>query len=238
MKVESQRLENINHFPSGNFEETCILMFSGGRDSTLAALRLNQQRQKLALVTVSSDHLFGINAVENRLVELSRILPLETPWYNIQQPDDLLTDTSFYERTCLPCHHAYVVIAVALAVSSNAKALALGYSGYQSDWPEQTPLAISRLQSLLDSRGIELILPVCDVQSLEETITELRKRGVTSNSLEQKCCRQIDNIALDKNTLENQITIWEKSIEDSLSKIEQIIFRVIEHHELRRYAIS
>ncbi|HVB80636.1 MAG TPA: hypothetical protein VNE82_11915, partial [Candidatus Binataceae bacterium] len=38
-------------------ERACVLMFSGGRDSTLAALRLSKESTSLTLVTVTSDHL-------------------------------------------------------------------------------------------------------------------------------------------------------------------------------------
>ena len=82
----------IAHADAG---EACLLMFSGGRDSTLAALRLHHGRVPLRLVTVTSSHLTGINLVRRRLSELSKILPATTPWLNIRQPVDLKTDTSF-----------------------------------------------------------------------------------------------------------------------------------------------
>ena len=62
------------------------------------------------LVTVTSTHLVGMEQVRQRLKELARLLPKDTPWIHVRQPEELKTDTSFYDRTCLPCHHAYVVV--------------------------------------------------------------------------------------------------------------------------------
>jgi PP-loop superfamily ATP-utilizing enzyme len=58
----------------------CILMFSGGRDSTLAAIRLAQEWEKLVLVTVTTEHLVGLGSVIKRLEELKLHLPGNTEW--------------------------------------------------------------------------------------------------------------------------------------------------------------
>src|SRR3546814_10606496 len=96
------------------------------------------------------------------------LLPEGTRWLRINQPKDLATDTSFYAQTCLSCHHAYVVVAAAVARSVGSKNLAFGYAAYQSDWPEQSPLATARLSSVLNDYGIQLHLPVIDLASRAE----------------------------------------------------------------------
>ena len=98
---------------SGAAEPT-VVMFSGGRDSTLAAMRLHLLGVPVTLVTVTSTHLVAIESVRRRLTELLQHLPGDTRWLLVQQPEELRTDTSFYEQTCLPCHHAYVVASAAL----------------------------------------------------------------------------------------------------------------------------
>ncbi len=206
----------------------CVLMFSGGRDSTLAALRLHDQGYGLTLVTVSSDHLFGIDAVRRRLREISRILPPDTRWLRFRQPQELWTDTSFYERTCLPCHHAYVVVAAAVTLSVGTKALAFGYVGYQNTWPEQTPIAINRLEAVLGRKGVRLLLPVYDLASRDEAVRELEVRGVSRNSLEQKCVQQVDNVSLPNDKLTAQIALWERAIETSVSSLSLVEMNTIE----------
>jgi hypothetical protein len=191
-------------------------MFSGGRDSTLAALRLADKGERLALVTVSSSHLVGIQNVRQRLRELASAISLDTVWIRIKQPNDLKTDTSFYEQTCLPCHHAYVVVAGILAKILGASRLAFGYAGYQNLWPEQTPLAVSRLTKLLARHGIILELPVYDLKSREGAIGELARQSLNTQSLEQKCTRQIGNVELNVERLSEQVAIWERAIEASI----------------------
>jgi hypothetical protein len=134
----------------------------------------------------------------------------------VRQPEELKTDTSFYDQTCLPCHHAYVVVSAVVAKLLGATRLAFGYAGYQSDWPEQTPLAVLRLRSLLERHGIELVLPVYDLRSREEAISELKARALEAGSLEQKCLRQVQNVALDRERLMQQIDAWEGAIDASL----------------------
>src|SRR5665213_3223368 len=190
----------------------CVLMFSGGRDSTLAALRLLDAGIVPTLVTVTSDHLYGIETVRRRLSELKDLLPGFVRWMHIRQPINLATDTSFYEQTCLSCHHAYVVVAASIAASLGARALAFGYTSYQSDWPEQTPLAIASLTNILADHGIRLLLPAHDLASKEATQDELAWRGLSTASLEQKCIRQITNVALDGDRLRSQISLWETAI--------------------------
>lgn len=211
-----------------DFARPCILMFSGGRDSSLAAVRLRQRGLGLTLVTVSSSHLNGIDSVRRRLRELSKILPPDTQWVRINQPEDLRTEMSFYAKTCLPCHHAYVVVAVAVALAVRADALAFGYASYQSSWPEQTPFAIKRLEAVLERYGVRLLLPVYDVCSRDEAIRQLAALGLSDASLEQKCVRQLENVELSNEQLVAQVSFWESAIEASVSKLSLIEVNTIE----------
>jgi hypothetical protein len=208
-------------------------MFSGGRDSTLAATRLDNEAKDLVLVTITSTHLMGVEQVHKRLRELSTVLHAGTQWVQVRQPDQLMTDTSFYRRTCLPCHHAYVVVACAMARSTGLKQLALGYAGYQNTWPEQTPYAVDSLTRALERFGIELLLPVYDIASREQAIVELRAKGLAADSLEQKCSRQVLNVALSHETLIRQVALWERAIDESLRALDRIPIEVIATATLR-----
>lgn len=199
-----------------------LLMFSGGRDSTLAAARMARDGQPMVLVTVSSWHLVGIQRVKARLSELTRLLDSSTPWLHVRQPIDLRTDTSFYEQTCLPCHHAYVVVSGVLARSLGADRLAFGYAGYQRDWPEQTPLAVAQLAAVLRRHGIALELPVYEIDSKEAATAELSALGLNPNALEQKCLRQVTNVALPDDRLRSQVALWENAIDRSLARLDEI----------------
>jgi len=216
-------------------EPRTILMFSGGRDSTLAAIRLNKMKIPIKLVTITSRHLEGIDRVHMRLNELANHLPETTPWLHIEQPDELLTDMSFYDQTCLPCHHAYVVVSAAIAKTINASQMAFGYTTYQNDWPEQTPLAVSRLEHTLKRYGIELLLPVYDIASREMAIEELTVNGLSSESLEQKCLRQITNVALSEERLAQQVELWENAIDQSMRVINGIAIKLLSHKNIEDF---
>lgn len=211
---------------------SCVVMFSGGRDSSIAAVRLAQQKVPLHLVTVTSGHLFGIANVRKRLTELRPLLPPSTKWLLVRQPHDLKTDTSFYEMTCLPCHHSYVVASCVIAAKHQAKRLAFGYARYQSNWPEQTPLAIDRLRVALSTHGITLDIPAYDLDSREKAIEVLKELGVSTASLEQKCIQQISNVTLAGDRLVSQIQLWEHAIQASMARLEDIAIEVIEETEL------
>ena len=211
---------NIGQAPNAlGLAHRLLLMFSGGRDSTLSAMRLCSTGEPIGLITVSSPHLLGIHRVRRRLSELAKHLPPDTPWLNVRQPTDLRTDTSFYEQTCLPCHHAYVVIAGVLAAWAGVQQLALGYVGYQNNWPEQTPFAISRLRQVLARHRIGLELPVHDIATRADAIAELHAYGLSNDALEQKCSRQVTNVTLPEPRLQEQVELWEAAIDRSLDQL-------------------
>lgn len=223
LEMENSFFEKRNAFAIAN---ECVLMFSGGRDSTMAALNLHKAGVKPVLVTVTSNHLKGYGAVEARLAELKRILPPETIHLHVSQPNDLRVNQDFYHRTCLPCQHAYVVIAAAVAMSRGIGQIALGYAGYQADWPEQTPMATVALSKVVGEFGLELILPMYQAKSKDEVKVSLENYGLSAAALEQKCSRQVNNVALDDAHLREQIDGWEAAIRTSLVNIDEIDIQV------------
>lgn len=223
--IQSINPPNVGTLPRAS--EMSLVMFSGGRDSTLAAMRLHISGAPVTLVTVTSTHLVGIESVRRRLIELSHHFPGNTRWLQVKQPEKLRTDTSFYEQTCLPCHHAYVVVSGVLARLLGTRRLAFGYAGYQMGWPEQTPLAVGRLGAVLARHDIKLELPVYDVASRAAAVAELEKLGLSPNSLEQKCLRQVTNVPLSTTRLRQQIELWEAAIDQSMQALDMIKVEVV-----------
>lgn len=211
----------------------CVLLFSGGRDSTLAALRLHAQGHPLVLVTVTSGHLVGAERVRRRLAELRPHLPRNTRWLRVQQPiNPAGLASGFSDRTCLPCQHAYVLTGYHFAKRLGMQDLALGYVTYQGGWPEQSADAATRLRKLLDEREMRLHLPVYDITSKLAAIAELGKHGVSQESLEQKCLKQVTNITLQSNILSEQLDLWEDSIRRGLELIQASKLIVLEEKKL------
>jgi hypothetical protein len=88
----------------------------------------------------------------------------------------------------------------------------MGYAGYQSDWPEQTPSAVAALAAVLATRSLRLLLPVYDVATKEQAIGALRDNGLSDEALEQKCMRQLMNRTLPPEALRTEIENWSAAI--------------------------
>jgi hypothetical protein len=203
-----------------------VLLFSGGRDSTIACLRLIEAGRRPVLVTVTSSHLIGLQTVRRRLAEMRRVLPQGTTWVNVEQPD-LGSAFAAAAPTCLPCHLAYVAVGASLARRHQASQLAFGYTTYQSTWVEQTPHAIALLTQALASIGLELALPARDLASKEDANTKLLAAGLTSGALEQKCLQQQRNLPLAGATLEAETTAWSVALNDVLAKLDLVELRLL-----------
>ena len=55
-------------------KEKCLLLFSGGRDSTVSAVLLSNEFDSINLITIKSVHLYGLKDVYKRLEELQPLL--------------------------------------------------------------------------------------------------------------------------------------------------------------------
>lgn len=213
--------------------ETCLLMFSGGRDSTLSAISLSKRFGHLILVTVMSEHLVGIERVVRRISQLRALLPGDTEWMRIAMPPPPAHETLQYP-TCLSCQRGYVSAAVAIAKQRRLRDIAMGYSGYQNSWPEQTPYATSRLRSLLGDLGIHLHLPAYHILSKEEAMDELLRSGLPTESFEQKCLRQGDNVEIGGEILRAEIDRWISGIADATAASDRTELKVLAHEPLSR----
>lgn len=194
--------------------QKCILMFSGGRDSTLAAIRLAAVGRPLILATVTTEHLVLLENVCRRVREIRGLLPADTLWLCVAAAAEPHGFTD--HQTCLPCHHTYVAIAAQLADEMGSDTIGFGYTGYQSSWPEQTPYAVERLTMLLARQGLKLLLPVYDIASKEAAIAELSRNGVSPAALEQKCLRR-PTTTLPAEQMRDHIDRWQQSLANRLS---------------------
>lgn len=204
-----------------------VLMFSGGRDSTLAALRLTEQKIDLTLVTVVAEHLIGFAAVRRRVDEIKGYLKPGTRWITASQLQ-CASDFRLNPNTCLPCQRDYALIGASLAVGFGFSKLAFGYTKYQSDWPEQSAEAQVVLKKVLAEHGIELLLPVYDLESKDSAKQELAMRGLTADALEQKCIKQISNITLAPDLLAQELISWEIGLREKLRSPEKWHANIVE----------
>lgn len=207
---------------------TCVHMFSGGRDSTLAAIRLARRWEKLVLVTVTTGNLRGIEQVKQRLIELKAHLPSKTEWLNIALPNMFGSYKRSIVATCLSCHHVYLVTGAIIAEKYGSNDLALGYTAYQSTWTEQTPYAIESLRTILHSINLNLNLPVADITSKEQAMAELSANNLSEFSLEQKCIKQVNDANLPFDLLRQEVDRWGKELREALANRQKIHLEIID----------
>jgi hypothetical protein len=145
----------------------------------------------LTLLTVTTDHLVGMDRVVQRLQELKSIMPRTVNWVHaVAQPSSLVRIGEETIESCLPCHHVYLKAAMALARANGIKNIALGYASYQDTWLEQTPYAIEALRSVLAEFDVALLLPSADLTSKADAVAVLGDNGLSGDALEQKCMKQ------------------------------------------------
>jgi hypothetical protein len=193
------------------------LLFSGGRDSTIAALRLSRSQRDLKLATVTTDHLIGIDRVVRRLIELRTHIEPDTEWFHFSYAQTAETGEELVS-TCLSCHAIYAAAGLKVAEEYGIARIAFGYTAYQSTWAEQTTPARTALASALGNRGISVVFPVADLSSKEAAIAELKENGLTDSALEQKCLKQQFNRESDRDLLQKEIARWSGTLPTEVAK--------------------
>jgi len=181
-------IQQVGYPPASPVTE--ILLFSGGRDSTCAAIRLYAQGRAPLLLTVIDTPTQSHDLTQQRVDELRANVRKDISWLSIQAPD-------FYQRmlrlpvtntpSCLGCFFVRLSVAVVLSRKHRLDSIAAGFTTYQSSWIEQSATAIEGISAFLKEYGLAFSLPVHDVASKEEAKALLEGHGLVSDSLEPRC---------------------------------------------------
>jgi len=185
--------------------QTCVLLFSGGRDSALAAIRLARSFDHIVLVTIMSPHMTGLDRVRSRIDELKRTIPIRCEWILVGEQPLGRSGIQLNELGCISCHFGYFAMAHAIAREVGCANIACGFVQYQNSWVEQTPYAVSQLTKVMAEHGINLVLPVAEIASKSEVEAELLSNKLSIDSLELKCTRQQPDPGLTGNRLRSLI---------------------------------
>lgn len=177
-----------------------LLMYSGGKDSTLAAIRLHNEGYNVHFIHFDNGHMrdqdkpyltfkktfqdkegyfFDYELSEVNIKDL-----FETYYsnWNHTLTDPLLTS----EIRCLSCRMAMYTTLIRIAKKEGFKYIAEGARISQKFMLEQIPI-IERLTKLAQSNGIELLLPVLHLYDDEKEKQELLDNGYSSKTWESKC---------------------------------------------------
>lgn len=202
-----------------------ILMLSGGRDSFLSACRLLEDSAGYCIQMVTYDNgcSYGsINAktVADRIIarygaERAEFLGVYkigglirrffSPYFNMKPEEQAqryrgMTPSQFH---CLICRTSMYIFSVWLAHKYGARFLAEGGRKDQEFVIELPGMAQKRYPALVHEAGLELLLPVYELDSNWERDNELLLRGYLCKSFEPKCligvpvCNSIDETVIE-----------------------------------------
>lgn len=195
-----------------------LLLYSGGKDSTLAAIRLYNAGYNIHFIHFDNGHMrdqdkpyltfqetFGKKDdfyfdYELSSVDIKTIFEeYYSNWSTNFTNDPALTS----EIRCLSCRMAMYTKTIEIAKKEGFKYIAEGARISQKFMLEQLPIT-NRLKELAESQGIKLLLPVLYVNDDQQEIEELLANGYSSKTWESKCL--IGKPAKDK-TEEDKIAI-------------------------------
>ena len=195
-----------------------LLLYSGGKDSTLAAIRLYNAGYNIHFIHFDNGHMrdqdkpyltfqetFGKKDDFYFDYELSSvdIKPIFEEYYSNWSTNFTNDPALTSEIRCLSCRMAMYTKAIEIAKEQGFKYIAEGARISQKFMLEQLPIT-NRLKELAESQGIKLLLPVLYVNDDQQEIEELLDNGYSSKTWESKCI--IGKPAKDK-TDEDKIVI-------------------------------
>ena len=178
----------------------CLLMYSGGKDSTLAAIRLYNAGYNVHFIHFDNGHMRDQDKpyltfqktfnkdqdyyfdYELSSVDIKQLFEeYYGEWSNLIDNQELLS-----EIRCLSCRMAMYTKLLQIAKEKGYKYVAEGARISQKFMLEQIPI-ITRLKDLASSHGIKLLLPVLYVDDDQEEIDELLANNHSSKTWESKC---------------------------------------------------
>lgn len=172
-----------------------LVLFSGGRDSSLVACLLASQGANVHLLTCNNGVSIGCDLSAYRYNEIKSCLSSRIVGRTIVSTMGLFRRIALanIEQDFERFHKNLIVLGSQLAIHTEAviycrnrglAAVASGFTAYQSSFAEQMPAAITRLTSFLREFDIDYATPISGYQSADEVKYRLLDFGVSTKSLE------------------------------------------------------
>jgi 7-cyano-7-deazaguanine synthase in queuosine biosynthesis len=171
------------------------VLFSGGRDSTLVAVRLIESGEAVWLLSFNTGLAFGPQLSPLRLQELRArygtevvvharldIQGLVRRFALLDIEEDILVDR--HNLALLGEMVAIVSESIVYCARRSGQAIWAGFTGYQKHFPEQRRIVAGFFDALASSYGIRFKAPLLSVNSELEVKEELWIRGLSPKSLE------------------------------------------------------
>ena len=186
--------------------DSVLLMLSGGRDSFLSACYLIEAGRHVFMITYHNGCMSNATAVESTAERIIKIYGEDCATYlgvhsiadslyyfqepflyqTIQQSAIQYPNLRPAQLPCLACHTGMYVASIAYCKTHNISCLAEGARKTQKFFVE-LPEMVQRYQQLTEENGIELLLPVYDMDDDWKRKMELTSRDFTPKTLEPQC---------------------------------------------------
>jgi 7-cyano-7-deazaguanine synthase in queuosine biosynthesis len=173
-----------------------LVLFSGGRDSSLAACLEANAGRDLLLMTAKTGATIATDVVSSRVEEIRSAFPsVSIEWYQPHSAGifrriaiaNIESDFAKYKTNLILLGHQMAIQCegIAVALKRGIKRVISGFSGYQADeYMEQMPVAISISKRLFKAYDLTFETPIVKYDSLDQVKFQLLDFGVTTKSLE------------------------------------------------------
>lgn len=199
--------------------QDCLLLYSGGKDSTLAAIRLYNAGYNVHFLHFDNGHMRDQDKPYLTFQELFNkdkefyfdyefsavdIKSLFEEYFSEFTSNQSTDKDLLSEIRCLSCRMAMYTKAIQLANERGYKYIADGARISQKFMLEQLPIT-TRLKELAATYGIKLLFPVLYVDDDQKEIEEMLANGYSSKTWESKCL--IGEPAKDKTPEDERLVI-------------------------------
>ncbi len=203
-KVDKQLLKTLEKIEEKVSDNSVLMLYSGGKDSTLAAIRLRNAGYKVHFIHFDNGHMMDADKpyltfkrtfanqegysfkYQNRAVKIGQLFVEYFFHWQKKYGNNLDGYNLDSEIRCLSCRMAMYTAAIIYAKEQGFKYIAEGARISQKFMLEQIPM-IEKLKELASKYGIELLFPVLELVDDEEEKQELIDNGFSSKGWESKC---------------------------------------------------
>lgn len=191
--------DTIHYLYIPRTDKDVLLLYSGGKDSTLSAIRLHNAGYNVHFIHFDNG---SMKDQDKPYLTYRKTFKPEDGYYfsylhksvdtsylfsSLYQGYKPSTDSSFdSEIRCLTCRMSMYIETIRIAKKEGFKYIAEGARISQKFMLEQPPI-LDRVAELTNTHGIKLLLPVLDLSNDQEEIEEIISNGYSSKTWESKC---------------------------------------------------
>jgi len=182
--------------PDGDLPiNSAAVLFSGGRDSSLAACLLASAGTRVHLFTTSNGATIKADIADYRFNELRTSFPDTVVDRTIVSSVGLFkrialegieADFALFKKNLIPVGDALAThtLAMQFALNRGLDAIASGYAQYESEFPEQMPEIIALTRQFVAEYGLKYLTPVATYTHRKQVKRHLLDFGISTQSLE------------------------------------------------------